>query len=471
MTETILPSFLDRILGKTAPAPQAPISVRGSASLGASVRNRRQQNEALWQAFRNNLWAYRGVRAITGALSKGYELVAEDEGAEVQQIPELEAFLNHPYADDSFEDLVGNIATQMLVFGACYLEVQRQSLSADQVRPIVQKMLTAYAQVVPELDLEEEDLVTAAVINGVPAAMQVLPAQQIEVIARKGQVLGYRQTTDDGRIIDFQPHEIVVLLYSGSMDKLYGDSPLEPISNSVVNDTLIRKRQQAKLLNLLGLEHVFVMPEDTSDENVTRFHETLATQYRGVNADGSFVVTNSGVKVEKLDDTQDGDFLKLREMHKEEIAMGLGVPLSVLGSTDGTSLNGAGAGQHYRTFIENTVRPLARHIQADLNAIIIEPYKQLGVDNVLLRLVLEDTQDVQALEDLMNTGLQNGTRTLNEVRRARGDEPYGDFGDIPFMMTKTGPVLLKDLAKDPAAPDAAAQATAQSQSPPAEEAA
>ena len=135
------------------------------------------------------------------------------------------------------------------------------------------------------------------------------------------------------------------------------------------------------------------------------FYETIATQYRGVKAEGAFMV-NSGVKVEKLDDTNDDDFLKLREMHKEEIAMGLGVPLSVLGSTDGTSLNGAGSGQHYRTFIESTVRPLARHIEAVLNALIVEPYEQLGAHNVLLRIVLEDTQDSQALEDLYNTGWQ-----------------------------------------------------------------
>ncbi len=132
--------------------------------------------------------------------------------------------------------------------------------------------------------------------------------------------------------------------------------------------------------------------------------------------------------------------------------MGLGVPLSVLGSTDGTSLNGAGSGQHYRAFIENTVRPLARHIQADLNTIIVEPFTQLGVNNVLLRFVLEDTADSQALEELWNVGLTNGTRTVSEVRKLRGDEPYAGYGDEAFLLTKDGPILIKDIGKDPVLP-------------------
>jgi hypothetical protein len=121
----------------------------------------------------------------------------------------------------------------------------------------------------------------------------------------------------------------------------------------------------------------------------------------------------------------------------------LGIPLAVLGNTEGSALTGSGGSQTYRAFIENTCRPLARHIQADLNAQIIEPYKQLGIHNIMLRLVLEDTTDNQAQEDLYNTAVENGTLTVNEVRAKRGMLPVegGDFGYI----NAKGVVAVKDL--------------------------
>jgi len=45
--------------------------------------------------------------------------------------------------------------------------------------------------------------------------------------------------------------------------------------------------------------------------------------------------------------------------------------------------------------------------------------------------------------------LRNGTRTINEIRKGRGEKPV-EGGDEPIIFTASGPVLLKDVINPPA---------------------
>lgn len=368
------------------------------------------------------------------------------------EIPELEDFLNAPNPSDSFEELVCSIAVQQLVFGVCYLEVQRQGLDATQARGIIQKSLgTGTAVVAQDFTQELEDLVQAAVVNGIPTGMQVLPAQQIEVLGDKfGNVLGFKQTTDDARIINFKPEEVLVLLYPGSMDKFYGDSPLEPISSVITNDTLISQHQQSKLMNYINCQTIVSLPENTSDADVERFHEQFMENYAGPQNAGKSIITPLATKIEHLDTTNEGDYLKLREWYRDTIAHTFGVPLSLLGTNEGSGLNGAGSVQQYRNFVHNTCWSQAMQIQRDVNRYIIEPFEQLGAANIMLKLKMADLEDNEQQETIWNLGLNNGSLTINEVRKLRGTDPV-EGGDEAYVNAK-GVQVVSQLGQAPAAP-------------------
>ncbi len=437
------------------PAPQLTAIAgqgKGSSVLGATDnQDPRKTNEALWQLYCSNPWVRRCVNLIANGMSKGYRILNEEDEEPVD-CELLEAFLNAPNDVDSFETFVGKVARSIVIHGIAFVEVQRVGLTADQVQAAVTKVLSGFSSVVPDLVLDEEDLVGTAIANGVPQLMKLRPAWQMEVVCdKKGVVTGYKQWTAEGECVNFTLDEMVVILHPDSLDQKYGNSPLEPISTTALVDNQIRQRQKAVFKNASALDKIYHLPEGTSKENTERLNEQITQRYRGANAAGSFLVVSDPVTVEDLAKTTDGDYLQLKQVHKEEICQCLGVPMSVVGETSGTAMNGAGATTHNEAFQENTVRPLAAHIQRVLNEKIFSAFSAVGVEGVLVKIVTESAEDEQALETMWDTALKNGSMTPNEVRQKRGDEPYQGFGDEPYVFLKDV-TAVKNVGAPPPAP-------------------
>jgi HK97 family phage portal protein len=412
----------------------------------------------MYRMYRRSPWVNRSVNSIARAGSKAWRLVPREKDAELDAaaVQPIQDFLNQPNDTDSFEKLLFGILRDILVFGVCFMEIQSASLSEtqlDALKATVTQALTPWQQVVPDADAAREDLVSAITQDAPPTWLKVLPAYEIEAHTdRQGRITGYTQIGLEGQRIDFQPSEIVHLVHPESLNQIYGESPLEAVATIATIDILVDKRQKAKLENEVALDKIFKLNPETTRENVDRFVEQMAERFRGVRVAGSYLVTTEEVDTQEFDSLKDGEFLKLGDDNKTTIAQVLGVPLSVLGNSDGTMTTGAGGDAAWAVFIENTVEPLVQHVEGIFNNQILPRFANTGCPDVMLDIITEAMDDDQALEAKYNVMIGNGSTTPNEIRKLRGQDPLPDgLGNQPII-TARGATLLKDLEKPPAPP-------------------
>lgn len=75
----------------------------------------------------------------------------------------------------------------------------------------------------------------------------------------------------------------------------------------------------------------------------------------------------------------------------------------------------------------------------------------LGEDDLEFTWADEPDHDEDAQSKIMDRDLRNGSRTINEVRAARGDDPVAD-GDTPMIYTGQAPIPLAMAVKGPQPP-------------------
>lgn len=79
----------------------------------------------------------------------------------------------------------------------------------------------------------------------------------------------------------------------------------------------------------------------------------------------------------------------------------------------------------------------------DFGEYVSDGYKELEFE-----WVSPDTTDPEALSNIIDRGLRNGTLTINQTRQMRGDEPYGNWADKPMLLTPDGFIPLDPKDKE-----------------------
>lgn len=85
--------------------------------------------------------------------------------------------------------------------------------------------------------------------------------------------------------------------------------------------------------------------------------------------------------------------------------------------------------------LEEGLYPILKWIKGVVDRLI---WKYFGYTDLEFKWDTDSAIDpeIQAKVDDMN--LKNGSVTLNQVREKRGDAPYGEFGDVPMVLTASG---------------------------------
>jgi HK97 family phage portal protein len=424
---------------------------RGNYLLAQQYEDRRQESKVYWDVYENSPWAGTCIDLISNAGSKKWHLVPVDKNVKTidpDTVAPILEFLNAPNDIDTFSSLVSKIYRDLIVFGSCIMEFRTTSVDKEAVRGVISKAFNAFTGVIPNIDQEIEEAVGEVAQDGLPTWLKVLPFQQMEVLTdEKGRITGYRQWTVDGGRISYGVGEVIHIFHPKSQSGTYGDSRLKSLIEILTTDALIDRRQKRMLQNDVVLDKLFSIPNATNEEEVKRFYEQMMTQYRQAGSNGNFLVTTEEVKVDDISRSKDGDFLKQGEDNRNTIAMRLGVPLSVLGDTSGTSSTyAAGSDNALRSFLENTVRPLSNHIEHHLNRSLMAHFGNVGLE-YLIAFDLEDADDSAAVETMYDQMIRNGTKTINEIRALRGDDPIQD-GDTAWIDAK-GAMTLDMLLNPP----------------------
>ena len=406
---------------------------RGSYLLAQKYDNRRQESQVYLDAYLHGPWVKPCVDMIARSASKNWRLVPADNKNElvdpVAVAPILD-FLNAPNDIDTWASLSAKIVRDMIVQGSCMLYIGRSAVDKTAVTDAVTKAFLPYANGITNIDQEIQDVVGEVAIDGLPVWLKVLPFQQMEVIPDSdGRIVEYQQWTIDGRRIRFQPAEIIHIFHPLSSSSTYGDSVLTPLVQIITTDALIDRRQKKILQGDIVLDALFTLPDGTNEEDVKRVYEHLNVMYKKNGADATFFVSSGDIKYENVSKSKDGDFLKQGEDNRNTIAMHLGISLSVMGDTTGSSSTyGAGTDNALRNYLENTVRPLTNHIEHFCNRDILAAFGNVGL-NYVLEYVLEDADDAADIETMYSIAIANGTMTRNEKRQKLGLDPIPN-GDV-----------------------------------------
>ena len=418
---------------RSAYASTNDVQARGSYLLAPQYDNRREESKVYLDGYLNCPWVKPCVDMIARSGAKNWRLVPIDktktkiDAAEVEPIL---SFLNNPNDVDTWSSLSAKILRDMVIQGSCILYIGKTEVDKNAVRDSVTKAFAPFAGGIQNIDMEIEDVVGEVAIDGIPTWLKVLPFQQMEIIVdANGHITGYLQWTLDGRRIRFQPREIVHIFHPLSSSATYGDSMLTPLITIMTTDALIDRRQKKILQGDIALDAVFILPDSANEEDTKRVYEQLNTAYRKNGNEATFFVTSGDLKYENVSKSKDGDFLKQGEDNRNSIAMHLGVPLSVMGDTSGTSSTyAAGSDTALRNFLENTVRPLTNHVEHHMNREVMAAFGNLGLEYVL-EYCLEDADDAADVENMYNVAIGNGTMTRNEKRQKMGLDPI-ENGDV-----------------------------------------
>lgn len=428
---------------------------------------RRAEMDALWTAYEKSPWIRKCVKAIARGISKKIEIVPRDPQAEVNgdAIARIQTFLNNLYADpntpETFEAFIAKALISIVVYGHVACELRTTSGKAELVQGITKalgakgpELEKAFEQLgfgpmlLPNYEQEVQDAIGAIPEDGLPAYLRVLPTKTIEVVQdAKGNIKQYNQWQNNGKKVIFRPDEIFHLVHPDSFDFAYGESQIANLAILATLDRLIDDRQKNVLSGDAAIDTLFTI-QDGTPETIKALAQELVTKYRGSGAQQRFLVAPEGVKVDDLSKSKDGDFLKLKEWIRDEICLTMGVPLSVLGVTDGVAGKGSGADQHMRNYVENVLRPMANHFEAAFNRHIMARFQQCGIDYIL-KIVLEDADDMTDVVNRINTQVRGGLMTNNEGRKVL-NLPSMDGGDVLWVDAKQ-PTRLADIAEGPIA--------------------
>jgi HK97 family phage portal protein len=445
------------------PLPQG----RGNPLLNPTEKQARFEAKMQWAAYNKSRYLATVVDLIANAASKRWHLERKDGDANVEgDVAVIESFLNCPNPDDTFGSLIQCVVRDLLIHGGCIME--------QHFSPVDTAALNNVAKALDWLtgtQAEIIDAVGSVPEPGFPTYLAILPFDQMEIVTNdKGHIIEYIQWAVDGSQIHFDPTEIMHIRHPKSRSKVYGDSPLNPILQTVALDNLITRRHMHVLENDIIADSLFILKEGRTQEEASAFYEEVKHKYTSSGSEGNFLVMASDVTYQNIaQGGKDGEYLKLTETLRNIIAMRYGVSLSVLGDTSGTSSTySAGSDTAYRLFIENAVRPLSDHICAQLNRHLLSHFGSIGLEYVIVFDLLDDddSSDVEKTWDMM---LRNGSLCVNEVRAARGKQQPVEGGDVPMVYTATGAIPVEELAQGttqpPPAPAMAPQMDSHTQVP------
>jgi len=431
-----------------APITIEPISLIGSYDQAQQQYNlRRTGLETLYQSYRRNAWVARAINAIAASVvANGWKPQPLDVTAQPNAKAEryLTQFLAQPNDRDSFEDVIQLIVIDLLIGGDSYFEVSRINSKSTAKR--VHRSLNTLAKD-SEYALVIQDAIDASLeeLDGLPVALWHIDARTMtKQTDAHGRITGYTQILPEGTKVQFTPSQIMNFSLRGVEDDVYGSSPLVPLAQDLIIDLYRQTYIKAQLENSTKLGQIVTM-KDAPPEEIARFQEWLNLRARGPAQAGQNVVTNADASFSQPSVTPYDASLDLSDSLKEKILVCLGVPVSKMGTMDKGTLGDSNQDGANKTYIEVTVKPLARLIERQFNLHLIPDFQVVGISGYGISILTEDVDIIALRADMVTQLVNAGILTRNEARVELKQIPFDYAGDVSIVMTSSGAMKLTDI--------------------------
>lgn len=383
-----------------------PSDMRRAGSLSEQERK-----ETLYEVYLSNVWISACIDLIAKRItSGGWELepvghtkVKRSLASQQNQIREFWLRVND---DDDCLQFIRSIITDLLIYGEAYAEIVLK--------------------------------------NGVPYQIHKVDCQTITFdLDIHGRVTGYIQRLGSSNTeVPFKPEEIIRWWLPNPRAGKLALSPIERIKGPIYSDQSMAAWVQTFFKK--GARPPFWIRFPGSREEANRFVIWLRENFTGEkNAHVPMVFYNGAELVEVGKGSIDIDFKSGRQMSRDEILTGYGVPLSMLGIQETAHL-GAGDGTSAAKALElNVTNPIKQLVLEKLNYRIIK--QGFKCDSFVFNLRYGEYRTDEIIANVNDKNLRNGSTLPNEVRQEMGKPPYAKGGDVPFLVAGKDILPLESL--------------------------
>jgi hypothetical protein len=335
------------------------------------------------------------------------------------RIAELTAMLQYPDGEQPWDCWIASVAEEVLVTDAVTIYPRRTMFNPDD--PFGPGKIAR---------LEQVDGATIKRVIDTSGRTPEAPQTAYQQVLHG--IVASNHTTDD----------LIYYPRVRRVNRLYGYSPVEQVI--LITNLAIRRftHQLAYYTEGTVPEAIVQCPSDWSSKDVKLFQIWFDQMLRGNSAkrrrmimvpggskgEGGGKSTITFTKEQVLKDEMD-DYLS------RVICFAFSLPPTAL--TKG--MNRATAEQAQDTAKAEGLEPTLKYLENLMNFIIQSP-TWFGFADLKFRFTSDEEQDQQALSEVHDLYLRNGSMTIDEVRDARGLDPIGM--DMPCIYSQDGTMLI-----------------------------
>ena len=339
----------------------------------------------------NGIISHNCIDVITRTTtSNGYRLVAEDSKEQVdpksKEFAPILSLLNQPNPNDTFEEVLAEICTDLHIYGDAYLEIVRDK-------------------------------------QGNPVALYNIYAPSLRVLVdAHGTVLGYVQIpmgmlSRGAKAVTFKANDVAHFRLPNPGNEVYGLSPIESL-DIVIETDLYAQDYNRNFFKNHAVPRLHVDLSNCTLPQLKRVREYFNSYFKGSKNAHKTIVTEGGAKITPIGTKpNDMEFLNQRKFSRDEICSVFGVPPMKLGIFE--DVNRASSSEADKSFKSEKIIPLQRMISKKINATIIKEFNKIG-DKVRFEFVEVDLRDEKEQAEIDKINIDSGVLTVDEVRRKKG---------------------------------------------------
>jgi len=262
-----------------------------------------------------------------------------------------------------------------------------------------------------------------------PAEIWVLYPQFMKVNPGRNQLVeSYEYITNKGKVI-FSPQEIIHFKRHDPANHLRGVSPLAAGIDDIDSERYSARWNRNFFQNSALPPAIIEAPGKVTDETVRRLREQWEGEYGGVENAHRLAVLDGGAKFNLVTLTRrDMEFIEGRKLTRENILGIYGVPLAILGVTEG--FNRANMETAEYVFAKYVLKPRLSLLEVKISEFLL-PY--FG-ENLYFQFDFSAPRDRNTDLAVAEQGFSSGIITRNEARELLG-----------FAATKDGNVYSTSL--------------------------
>ena len=264
---------------------------------------------------------------------------------------------------------------------------------------------------------------------GVPREIWVLPSQFMTVVADrdpkkfiKGYLFG-EKTIEDKNLVKFLPEEIIHFKNPNPNSQFYGKGSAQAVLRAVNRLDKMDISESARLENMGRPDFAVKYNGGKIDsKDLKKIEKAWNNAFGGPGRAGKVKVMDEDWSLDALGFApKDMEYLSGRVCTLKEIAGAFGIPYSMLDTSDSKKATSE-LGLYWHS--KNAIMPRVKRIEEKLNERLIPMFDDSGK----MFIAFEDVvpEDKAAIVEENVAYINVGVKSVNEVRREIGLEPYQD---------------------------------------------